>query len=196
MGKKTLTLDEIAIECGTDKSSKCHGFASFYDKHLFTRKDDGVKILEIGVKNGDSLNMWARYFVNGEVHGADIRPERAARVDEGIFVHHVDQGDVESLESLFEVVGMVDVLIDDGSHKMSHQQNTLDVGMEYINDGGVFIMEDLHTSMPEYKSPYWDVTPTTMEVLREMQQDYRIDFYESPTKGWDSTSMTAIIYKP
>lgn len=45
-------------------------------------------------------------------------------------------------------VSMFDVIIDDGKHSMKAQQTTLGTLWPYLNDGGIFIVEDLHTSLP------------------------------------------------
>ena len=188
------SLDDIARECKTDKSSDCHNFAVFYDQCLSSRRDKSIRLLEIGVKQGASLNMWAEYFHDGEIHGADINPQKAIYTHDDIHVHYVDQNSVESIDKLFNELGAFDIIVDDGSHKVSHQLNTMTIGLKFLRKGGVYIMEDLHTSLDEYAKRYRDAEPTTLEVLRDMAKTYRVDFYECPTKGHDSTSMTAAIY--
>jgi hypothetical protein len=43
-------------------------------------------------------------------------------------------------------IGNVDIVIDDGSHVISHQLITLSVIFNFINTGGQYWIEDLHTS--------------------------------------------------
>ena len=55
---KALSLDEIGIETGTDKSSMHHGYLDFYEMFFETLRDKPVRILEIGVLGGASVMMW------------------------------------------------------------------------------------------------------------------------------------------
>ena len=43
------TLDQIARECGTDKSSDTHNYAVKYDNYLSQYRDKKIKFFEIGV---------------------------------------------------------------------------------------------------------------------------------------------------
>lgn len=49
------TLDELALQHGTDKSSAIHYYAVKYEKYLQFTRLARINILEIGVLNGASL---------------------------------------------------------------------------------------------------------------------------------------------
>lgn len=112
-----------------------------------------------------------------------------------ILCKYVDQSSNESLINLFDECGSFDIIIDDGSHILSHQKRTLDIGFNYLNSNGLFIMEDLHTSFDKYKNSHHDSYPTTYQVVQEMSKTYKIEFFEAPTVGWDDISRTCIIFK-
>jgi len=189
------TLDELAIKYQTDKSSKHHNFVVFYEKYLKHLRNTEINLIEVGVKHGASINMWRDYFENGTIHGADIIPGRAV-LNKNIELHKVDQNSKSQLETLFRTHGPFDIIVDDGSHKMSHQQNTLEVGLKYLKPSGIFIMEDLHTSYPLYVKSHHDRYPTTLEVLETMNSEYNIIYHEHPTPNMDNhLSKTSIIMK-
>ena len=50
------------------------------------------------------------------------------------------------MEKIMEKIGDVDIIIDDGSHVISHQQISLGFLFKYIKKGGQYWIEDLHTS--------------------------------------------------
>ncbi len=58
---------------------KCYKWVHYFDiyeKHFKGfRKNKNVRILEIGVYNGGSLEMWDKYFPKSEIIGIDINPD-------------------------------------------------------------------------------------------------------------------------
>ena len=48
--------------------------------------------------------------------------------------------------NIIEEIGEVDLIIDDGSHVISHQQISLGFLFKYLKKGGQYWIEDLHTS--------------------------------------------------
>ena len=89
-----------------------------------------------------------------------------------------------------------DVILDDGGHSMKQQMNTLEVYWPHVNPGGVFIMEDLHTSNPwnKYKK-FKDAETTTVEHLFTNppggMKDMRCNF----SRDKPTDHMTCILYK-
>jgi hypothetical protein len=56
------------------------------------------------------------------------------------------QTDPVFLKSVLDEMGGIDIVIDDGSHKSSDVINTLNLLFPHLNEGGHYIIEDLHTS--------------------------------------------------
>ncbi len=67
----TDPLTRIGRRYGTDKVE--HGFCAFYDEHLDASRGRVRKVLEIGVFQGASLQMWRDYFPRATIHGLDTR---------------------------------------------------------------------------------------------------------------------------
>ena len=57
-----------------------------------------------------------------------------------------DQEDRSVLKALSQKIPRIDILIDDGGHTMSQQINTFEELFPYVDENGVYLCEDLHTS--------------------------------------------------
>jgi hypothetical protein len=60
----------------------------------------------------------------------------------------MDQGNIEQLKSYFKN-DYFDMIIEDGSHQPEHQKLGLIHGLPALRPGGIYILEDVHTSHPE-----------------------------------------------
>lgn len=137
------------------KTDKHHGhnYISLIYNELF--KDiylDVKKFMEIGVYEGDSILLWRDYFVNAEIIGVEYNLPYSLRALgdnslERITLVDSDQSDTEKLEILSQQYTDLDVILDDGSHKMRDQQITFAKLFKSLKPGGIFIIEDLHTSL-------------------------------------------------
>jgi len=138
-------LDRIAKEEKTDKSSECHGYADKYDFYFNNLKNEKIKMLEIGVLKGCSLSMWNRYFSNINIHAIDINPDCKRHEKENINIYIGDQSDTNFLEQNFKNHEF-DIIIDDGSHVPIHQMASFEFFFKKLKPGGLYVVEDLHTS--------------------------------------------------
>ena len=125
-------------------------YFDIYDRHFSPYRGRPVTVLEFGVSHGGSVQMWKKYFGRkARIIGVDIDPRCADLGEDQIEIIIGDQEDREFLRSLRERVGRVDVVIEDGGHTMTQQINTFEEVWPMVKNGGVFLVEDLHTS-------YWD----------------------------------------
>ena len=125
-------------------------YFDIYHRHLQSYRDRPVTIVEFGVESGGSLQMWKSYFgPQARLVGVDINPKCAALAEPQIEIVIGDQDDRQFLRSLAERIGPIDVLIEDGGHRMTQQIATFEEMWPSIVDGGIFLIEDLHTS-------YWE----------------------------------------
>jgi hypothetical protein len=118
-----------------------------YDRHFSKYREKEVVVVEIGVFHGGSLKMWKDYFgKNAKIYGIDINPNCKAFEEENIEIFIGSQGDRTFLREVMKSIPKIDILIDDGSHKMSHQIITFEEMFDYLKDDGIYVCEDLHTS--------------------------------------------------
>lgn len=118
-----------------------------YDRHFSRFRGKDIHILEIGVSQGGSLQMWKEYFgPNAKIYGVDINPQCKTLEEENIKIFIGSQSDPQFLNDLKKSIPKVDILIDDGGHTMEQQIVTYKVMFDHIKDNGVYLCEDLHTS--------------------------------------------------
>lgn len=120
-----------------------------YDRILGPYRDAPVNVLEIGVQNGGSLEIWGEYFGRAEVIiGCDINPDcRRLRFDDPrISVVVEDANSDEAERQISKKAPVLDVIIDDGSHRSSDIVKSFARYFPRLRDGGVFVIEDLHCS--------------------------------------------------
>ncbi len=140
-------LHELAVLHETDKAE--HGYCEVYDKKLSGRALEPLNVLEVGVYMGGSLRMWRDYLPNATIQGVDLNVTRCGEV-EGATLAKLDVADRKALEGFAARHGPWDLILDDASHTMKHQQRTLDLLWPHLKPGGYYVIEDLHTSfMPK-----------------------------------------------
>lgn len=132
--------------------SKWEHYFDIYETHFSRFRDKSPIILEIGVFHGGSLQMWKKYFGEGcKIYGLDIDPMCKTLEEPGIEIFIGSQTDRDFLRDVKNKIGQVDILIDDGGHTMEQQIITYEELFSLVNDNGVYLCEDLHTSYwPEY----------------------------------------------
>lgn len=176
------SLLDIANQFFTDKETDHKYFTRAY-VHLFSGlKQSAENIAEIGVLDGHSLAIWKNYFSNANVIGIDKNPTCGIAVSgtDRVSILIADAGNSEDLSRLHSELPMLDILIDDGGHRMDQQQLALAYLFPKIKDGGLFIIEDLQTSteakMPEKEIFNWGdpSKTTTLDMLRLYQQTGKI----------------------
>ena len=146
MNKHIEELNILAEKYGTDKHLGKHGYVKHYAKLFHEIKNNNIKILEIGVQEGWSHQMWHDYFPNGTIYGIDITPECKSIENDRIKIEIGDQGDLNFLKDYGSRNGPFDIIIDDGSHMVLHQITSLNVFFPFLKSGGTYVIEDLHTS--------------------------------------------------
>jgi hypothetical protein len=127
----------------TDKYS--HGYVDFYEPY-FESMYDAKNILEIGIHNGESLKYLSSKFPNANIYGIDLYDKSNCNTDK-IKTFIVNQEDRNELNNFLKMVNVeFDVILDDGGHTMKQQQISFGALFEKIKNGGIYIIEDLHTS--------------------------------------------------
>lgn len=147
-------------EFNTDKYS--HGYMSYYVP-MFLEMKNVKKVLEIGVYQGDSLKMLSHYFNDATIYGIDTTNCSHLNSDK-IITYVYNQENKENLQEFIELSGgNFDLIIDDGGNTMRQQQTSFGVLFKSLNNGGVYIIEDLHTSkMDGYHTDEDNITTLTM----------------------------------
>jgi len=91
--------------------------------------------------------MWKHYFGDGaRICGVDKNPKCKTVEEQGVEVFIGDQEDRRFLRELIASLGSIQILIDDGGHKMRQQMTTFEEMYPSVSMPGVYLIEDLHTS--------------------------------------------------
>jgi hypothetical protein len=126
---------------------KWHHYIPIYDQYFSSFRHSKVRFLEIGVSEGGSLQVWREYFgPDAIIYGIDIAKNCQKFNGVAGQVRIGSQDDEEFLHRVINEMGGVDIILDDGSHRMAHILKTLKFLFPKLNDGGIYMVEDLHTS--------------------------------------------------
>ncbi len=184
-------------------SDKWAIYLHIYERVLSRLRDRKVNLLEIGIQNGGSLDIWAKYFwVAKNIIGCDINEKCDSLSYEdsriSVIVGDANSDDVES--TISKVYSKLDIIIDDGSHRSSDIVKTFSRYFPLLNDDGIFLAEDLHcsywiefegglfdptSSMAFFKCladiinhEHWGISSKRSSVLEPFMRTYGVSFSE------------------
>jgi hypothetical protein len=162
----------------TDKGVTVHHFTEVYERFFSPLKLTASKVFEIGIAGGGSIEMWRDYFPEATIYGIDIYPKTemdSARVK--TFV--ADQSDRAQLAAFIDKFGGgYDIILDDGGHSMEQQQVSVGYLFKYVKPGGYYVIEDVHSSLPEFWSGFGVETGggnTTLTMLTRFISSGRLE---------------------
>ena len=144
------TLRELYNRHEGKGSDKWSSYLDEYENRLGHQKNSIRSILEVGVQNGGSLEIWSRYFKNAEhIIGVDIDPKVGHLRYEDARVHAL-VGDASKKEIADQILSICpegfDVIIDDGSHTSGDIIRSFSLLFDQVKIGGIYAAEDLHCS--------------------------------------------------
>ena len=123
-------------------------YLPIYERFFSRFQNQSIQILEIGVGYGGSLKMWRSYFgANCRVIGVDIRPSCKSYESELIDVRIGSQSDTSFLKSLVDEYKNFDIVVDDGSHRITDIMSSVSYLYRHLSNNGVYLIEDL--SIPD-----------------------------------------------
>ena len=169
----SLSLDQIGVINGTDKSSTKHNYLEAIEGHLKEkyraeyRENQPANILEIGVCNGASLRTFASAFSNSKIIGIDIS-HKCSNLCEDLGNVSIIIGDATK-QTCLEPQQKFDLIIDDGSHHPSDVLKSLLFLYEnHLSIGGTYIIEDIDCF---YRRNYAKQLSTTMEIFERCRRE-------------------------
>lgn len=124
-------------------TDKWASYFPIYERHFGRFVGKAVRVLEIGVSHGGSLQIWKKYFGSkAEIIGLDIDARCAAYEEEQIKIHIADQALPPPM------MGPLDIVIDDGSHRLVDQAAAFTHLWPTLRAGGIYLIEDCHEGYP------------------------------------------------
>lgn len=138
------SFEQLGLEANTDKIWQ-HGYHRFYPRYIESLRDTATGMLEIGIDQNYSVNLWLKYFTKAMIYGIDIGVEHES---ERLKIFRGDQSSLTDLQQVrSKITEPIQFIIDDGSHIPEHQALTFDYFFQnLLEPGGIYIVEDIETS--------------------------------------------------
>ena len=173
-----MTLDQLAIKYSTDKSSAIHNYTKIYSRYFDSIRDDVKKVMEIGVYQGSSIRMWEEYFPNSMIYGIDNLESSRAVENNRVRIFIGKQEDTSFLcDVIRDIGGNFDIIIDDGGHMVEQQISSFDYLIDYVKNGGVYIIEDITASYWKGFGGGLKRPNTSIEFLKDRIDDINFSGY-------------------
>tara|TARA_B110000114_G_C14914323_1_gene325880 strand:+ start:60 stop:728 length:669 start_codon:yes stop_codon:yes gene_type:complete len=126
---------------------KWNHYFDIYDRHFSRFRNKEIVILEIGVSQGGSLQMWKNYFgKDAKIYGIDIEPRCKELEEDNVKIFIGSQSDRKFLQEVKRSIPKIDILIDDGGHTMEQLKVSFEELFDHVSSDGVYLAEDLHTA--------------------------------------------------
>ncbi|MCP3671475.1 MAG: glycosyltransferase [Gammaproteobacteria bacterium] len=189
-------------------SAKWEGNLREYDRLFLPYRESPVRMLEIGIQNGGSLDIFSQYFSNGEKFiGCDIDPNCGRLIYDdpriNLVIGDANTDDIQA--EILSVTDMFDLIIDDASHKAGDIVCAFARYFPYLKEGGLYVVEDLHcsywqefegglyhpfSSMAFFKyladiinHEHWLVNKGRREILATFSNHFNVEFSEEVLSG-------------
>ena len=141
-----------SFETAPKYSIKWSNYFEIYEKILKKFVNKKITLVEIGIGDGGSLFMWKKFLgKKAKIIGIELNPKAKKLEKFGFKIFTGDQSDPIFWKNFYKKIGKIDILIDDGGHTNLQQITSLMESVSHINDNGVIIVEDTHTSYMNYK---------------------------------------------
>lgn len=175
-------ITRLAQIYGTDKGQT--GFAALYGRRLADSRRRIRTVLEIGIggaekpnAGGGSLRMWKRYLPHAQIYGIDIHKKNIH--EPRITIFQGSQSDREFLEQVAARIGPIDLLIDDGSHIGDDIHVSFEALFPKVSPGGLYVIEDLHTSYwPKYCGGAPGLPGTGIALIKSLTDGMHHDAFQ------------------
>ena len=202
----SMSLDQLFYHYGSDKAEifrlnkkKGHGYSKFYLKHLQKLKKNQLNILEIGSYSGASAAAFSKYLPNSQIFCLDINVSKFRYSSEKIKVYGVDINNKSKVIKILEIIFLdkkfknFDIIIDDGSHKLSEILNCINFFFKYLKSGGIFVIEDY--MLPNYFKNNKDVDDIFVDhLLKKLRNNefFKSNFFNKEDQKYLISSINKI----
>jgi hypothetical protein len=134
-------LSQINKETQCDKGTHHSYIYMYYEDAFKNYKDKTITLLEIGVNAGLSLELWAKYFnESSTIIGIDKKitiPYKPSKKNMRYII-----GDATKEETV-KKFDSLDIIIDDGSHRIQDQLKSFNLLFPKLKESGVYVIEDI-----------------------------------------------------
>jgi len=196
MSSTTLrSLDELALETSTDRSSRYHFYTNTYEEVFKHLRKKPIVLLEQGILAGDGLKMWDLYFTHPQtrIYGLDFE-KRYTGPEPRIKSFMGNQRDTTFLASVVGETGPLDIVIDDAGHFYCDQVPAFQFLWGYVKPGGFYTCEDLHTSWHPQHSEGGRIIDYFTDIVKDVQ-DHGQTWHGKPLESDPWYSIDWILFR-
>ena len=138
------SLKEISIKYPNCKCVTAGNFLNAYSNYMEPLRQKSIKLLEIGVRNGNSLLMWKEYFDDVDIYGIDIEP--VANV-ECATLCCADQTSLSSRDDFVTKYGEdFDIIIEDGGTTQDQKTTAFELYFPLLKPEGLYFIDHIQHS--------------------------------------------------
>jgi SAM-dependent methyltransferase len=142
-------MRSAALDLGSyDTDKTASGYLREYDRLFAELVDQPIRLLELGVRTGGSLQLWRDYFPAAHIVGIDIEPPPGLDLGERVTILRGRQEDAAFLRAMARTHAPqgFDVIIDDASHYAALTRAAFDALFDdHLRPGGLYVIEDWGT---------------------------------------------------
>ena len=152
---------------------KAHGYSKFYQNYFKDIRSQKLNILEIGSFYGNASAALFIYFKNANLFAGDIYPDlfryRSSRI-KNFFVNSSEEKSIQdNIINKFD--NKFDIIIEDAGHSLKDQIISLFMLFKKLNNGGLFIVEELDFPDKRKDMNLFNEKPTLKEILLKYKKD-------------------------
>ncbi|MDR3458562.1 MAG: class I SAM-dependent methyltransferase [Verrucomicrobiae bacterium] len=132
---------------GGKVSDKWASYLKAYNRLFAPFAKQPVRLLEIGVQNGGSFEVWSKFFADAKVFvGCDINPlcQQLTYEDPRIHIVVGDANQDATRDRIRQISPQFDLIIDDGSHVSKDIIHSFNSYFPLLAPGGIYVVEDTH----------------------------------------------------
>jgi hypothetical protein len=171
-----MSLEDIVNNSRTDKNTT-HSYLPLYQQLLLRKKETAKNVLEVGICNGGSIQLWNDFFLNANVYGLDIMHinsiwEEIKNKERIVLYTSTDAYNNEFFITNFLDKNIkCDFMLDDGPHTLESMKQFIKLYSQIMTDDGILIIEDVQSwdwidilkdEVPEHLKPFikiYDLRP-------------------------------------
>jgi hypothetical protein len=127
-------------------SDKWDSYLEVYDLVLTSLREKPITLLEIGVQNGGSLEIWDKYFPDAQkILGCDVNPKCSLLLYDNPKIKVIigDAASAETKEAIKLESESLSLILDDGSHTSRDIIQTFLSLFPLLDSNGIYIVEDI-----------------------------------------------------
>ena len=182
-----------AFNNSSSDKNHAHKYAIVYDYVInshYLSKGSPLNLLEVGIRRGDSIDVWDNSPLFNKIVGIDISTKEEYDnfvkntkanwnfSDKVELIHGVDGYSEEFAQTLKDKNFKFDIILDDGDHMFDSQIKFFNLYYDLLSPGGVIMCED--------------ISQTYLPQLSQFAQEYE-DFYVFDLRAKSNTHGNEII---